>query len=156
MNESSQEITQLLAAWSQGEEVARTELLPLVYGELRRIAPSYLRRHAPGNTWQTTPVIHEAYLRLSNQPERDWHGRKHFYALAAKIMRDILVDYARQRDQLKRDRVASKAAVKPAQRRTAAMFAERLAHRILGRARQCTTRHLDNDGGGQRRRRGHE
>jgi RNA polymerase sigma factor (TIGR02999 family) len=102
MNESPKEITQLLAAWSQGEEGALAELLPLVYGELRRIAHGYLRRHAPGNTWQTTAVIHETYLRLVKQPERAWDGRKHFYALAAKIMRDILVDYARQREQLKR------------------------------------------------------
>lgn len=102
MDAAPQEITQLLAAWGQGEEAALAQLMPLVYEELRRIAHSYLRRHTPGNTWQTTAVIHEAYLRLVKQPERDWHGRKHFYALAAKIMRDILVDYARQHDQLKR------------------------------------------------------
>lgn len=102
MDPAPREITQLLAAWSEGKEAALDELLPLVYDELRRIAHGYLRRHTPGNTWQTTAVIHEAYLRLVKYPEREWQGRQHFYALAAKMMRDLLVDYARQQTQLKR------------------------------------------------------
>lgn len=147
------EITQLLAAWGRGEEAALAELMPLVYEELRRIAHSYLRRHAPGNTWQTTAVIHEAYLRLVRQPEQAWSGRKHFYALAAKIMRDILVDYARQHEQLKRGGGAPvldlEAAATVAQERTAELVALDDALQELAKRdpRQCQVVELRYFGG---------
>lgn len=102
MEETPRDITQLLAAWSGGEETAFAELLPLVQAELRRLAHHYLRGERAGHVLQTTALVNEAYLRLIKQPDRDWEGRRHFYALSAKIMRDLLVDFARQREQVKR------------------------------------------------------
>jgi RNA polymerase sigma factor (TIGR02999 family) len=95
-------ITQLLIAWSEGNSQAVEGLLPLVYGELRRLAASYLRREPIGHTLQPTELVHEAYLRLIDQRRVHWRNRAHFYGIAAQIMRRILVDHARTRRAEKR------------------------------------------------------
>jgi RNA polymerase sigma factor (TIGR02999 family) len=97
-----QEITRLLVAWSDGDEQAFTVLMPLVYGELRRLASRRLGRERAGHTLQTTALVHEAYLRLVDQKEANWRNRAHFFAVAAQMMRRILVDYARSRNFAKR------------------------------------------------------
>jgi RNA polymerase sigma factor (TIGR02999 family) len=95
-------ITQLLNEWSDGDERALDRLTPLVYEELRQHAARYLRRERPGHTMQTTALINEAYLRLIDAKEVRWQGRGHFFAIAANLMRRILVDHARQRNAAKR------------------------------------------------------
>jgi len=95
-------ITQLLEQWSDGDERALDRLTPLVYDELRQQAARYLRRERPGHTMQTTALINEAYLRLIDTREVRWQGRAHFFAIAANLMRRILVDHARQRNAAKR------------------------------------------------------
>jgi RNA polymerase sigma factor (TIGR02999 family) len=102
LNPSSQEITHWLAAWSNGDPVAAEKLMPLVYSELHRIAKRYMERENPDHTLQTTALIHEAYLRLADQPEAHWQNRAHFFGFAAHVMRHILVDYARARLSLKK------------------------------------------------------
>src|SRR5919198_1140166 len=92
---SDQEITQLLIAWSQGEEAALDKIMPLVYDELRRIARHYMGRELPGHALQTTALVNEAYLRLIDAERVQWQNRAHFFAIAARLMRQILVDYAR-------------------------------------------------------------
>jgi RNA polymerase sigma factor (TIGR02999 family) len=98
------EITRLLAEWGQGNEAALHQLLPLVYGELRRLAFSYMRRERPDHTLQTTALVHEAYLRLVQQRNGQWETRAHFFAMAARVMRHILVDHARGVQRAKRGR----------------------------------------------------
>ncbi len=102
MTPSPQEISQLLVEWSNGDQAAHDKLMPLVYDELRRIAKRYMRRQHPSHTLQTTALIHEAYLRLVNQREAHWQNRTHFFAVAARVMRQILVDHARSRHSAKR------------------------------------------------------
>ena len=102
MSPSSHRISHLLHEWSAGEERALEELTPLVYEELRRQAARYLRRERRGHTLQTTALIHEAYLRLVDARDMQWQGRAHFFAIAANLMRRILVDHARRRDAHKR------------------------------------------------------
>lgn len=92
-----EEITRLLAASRDGNQDALNVLLPLVYGELRRIADGHLRRHAPGHTLQPTELIHEAWLRLAEAEQPQWESRLHFFAFTAAVMRNILVDHARAR-----------------------------------------------------------
>ncbi len=89
------EITHLLRRWGQGERAALDQLLPVVYKELRKVADSYLRRERPGHTLQPTALINEAYLRLVKQDFPEWQSRKHFFGVAARLMRQILVEYAR-------------------------------------------------------------
>src|SRR5215468_2847298 len=96
------EITQLLLAWSDGDEAAQEKLVPLVYGELRRLAKRYMARERGGNTLQTTALVNEAYLRLINTKDLRWQNRAHFFAVSANVMRRILVDLARERGNLKR------------------------------------------------------
>jgi RNA polymerase sigma factor (TIGR02999 family) len=96
------QITGLLRAWSGGDVAALNRLTPLVYTELRSLARRYLRRERPGNTLQTTGLVHEAYLRLVNAKDIDWHDRLHFFAVSAQMMRRILVDAARTRASAKR------------------------------------------------------
>jgi RNA polymerase sigma factor (TIGR02999 family) len=88
-------ITQLLEEVRQGEQAALAELLPLVYGELRRLAGHYLRGERPDHTLQATALVHEAYLQLVGQTSIEWQNRAHFFSVAAKVMRHILVDHAR-------------------------------------------------------------
>jgi RNA polymerase sigma-70 factor, ECF subfamily len=95
-------VTELLRAWSAGDPQAQDELLPLVYIELRRRAAGQLRRDRKGHTLQPTALVHEAYLRLLGQREVDWQSRMHFFALASRMMRRILVDHARARAAAKR------------------------------------------------------
>jgi RNA polymerase sigma factor (TIGR02999 family) len=101
MTPAPQEVTRLLIAWSNGDQAALDELLPLVYQELHRLAHRRLRRER-GHTLQTTALIHEAYLRLIEQKEAQWQNRAHFFAVAAQMMRRILVDHARARQSRKR------------------------------------------------------
>jgi|SRR5205085_5158874 len=98
---ASQNVTQLLHAWERGDEAARDELIPLVYDALRRIARHHLRGERAGHTLQTTALINEAYLKLVDQ-SIPWQSREHFFGIAARLMRQILVDYARARQRLKR------------------------------------------------------
>lgn len=92
--ESAGEVTHLLAAVAQGDRQALDEMLPLVYGELRRLADGYLREERPDHTLQPTALVHEAYLRLVNQRTVDWRNRAHFIGVAAQLMRRILVKHA--------------------------------------------------------------
>ena len=112
LNDVSQEsVTELLAAWSQGERTALENLLPLVERELRQIAHRYMRRERPGHTLQTTALVNEAYLRLVDQTRTRWQNRAHFFAVAAQIMRRILLNYARDRVASKRGSGAQKLAL---------------------------------------------
>jgi RNA polymerase sigma-70 factor, ECF subfamily len=96
------EITRLLAEWSKGNDAALDELLPLVYNELRRLASSYMRHERSNHTLQTTALVHEAYLRLVQPRNVTWETRTHFFAVAAQVMRHILVDHARGVQRAKR------------------------------------------------------
>jgi RNA polymerase sigma factor (TIGR02999 family) len=95
------EVTQLLREWSQGDQAAPEKLMPLVYAELRRMAHGYMAGQNRGHTLQTTALIHEAYLRLVDQSEKQWKNRSHFFAVAAQAMRHILVDFARSKQAKK-------------------------------------------------------
>ncbi len=96
------EVTQLLIAWSNGEEEALEKLVPLVYDELRRIARRYMKREPAGHTLQTTALVNEAYLRLIEQKGMKWQNRAHFFGISAQLMRRILVSMARARHADKR------------------------------------------------------
>ncbi len=98
----SHEVTRLLLAWSEGDQEALDRLMPLVYGELRRLAQSYMRRERDGHTLQTTALIHEAYIRMINAEQVRLESRTHFFAVASRLMRQILVDFARSRGYQKR------------------------------------------------------
>jgi RNA polymerase sigma factor (TIGR02999 family) len=93
---SPHDVTALLAGWSRGDRDALSQLLPLVYEELRGIAARQLGRERPGHTLQPTALVHEAYLRLVDQRKVDWQNRAHFFGVSAQIMRRILVDHARR------------------------------------------------------------
>jgi len=95
-------VTQLLVDWSNGNQAALDKLMPLVYGELHRLAHKYMRQERPGHTIQTSGLVNEAYLRLVDQREVHWQNRAHFYGIAAQLMRRILVDHARSRQYAKR------------------------------------------------------
>lgn len=99
---TTESVTDLLQAWAAGDQAALDELLPLVYDDLRRQARRYMRGQTPGHTLQTTALVHEAYLRLAGQSAVDWQSRAHFFGVAAKAMRSILVDHARARSAAKR------------------------------------------------------
>jgi RNA polymerase sigma factor (TIGR02999 family) len=94
------EISQLLRAWSQGDEAALESLTPLVYEELHRLAKYYMARERPGHILQTTALVNEAYLRLLKWEEVTWQNRAHFFGVSAHLMRRILVDFARKRIQV--------------------------------------------------------
>jgi RNA polymerase sigma factor (TIGR02999 family) len=89
-------VTRLLHEWSNGNQQAIEEMLPLIYDELRRLAHHFLYRERPGHTLQTTALVHEAYLKLINQRDARWQNRAHFFAIAAQAMRRILIDSARK------------------------------------------------------------
>jgi RNA polymerase sigma factor (TIGR02999 family) len=99
---ASNPVTELLARWGKGDLAARDALVPLVYDELRRIARRSLASRGSDHTLQPTALVHEAYLRLVRQESVDWHDRVHFFAAAAQMMRQILVDYARRAASAKR------------------------------------------------------
>ena len=102
MTPGSHEVTQLLLAWSAGDRGALDRLVPLVYAELHRLAKSYMRKERAGQTLQTTALIHEAYLRLIDANQVQWQNRAHFFGVAARVMRQILVAMARERGYQKR------------------------------------------------------
>ena len=99
---SPHRVTQLLREWTQGDDSALAELTPLVYEELRRLAHHYMEGERPNHTLQTTALVNEAYLRLADQTNPNWQSRAHFFAVAARAMRRILVSYARSNRAQKR------------------------------------------------------
>lgn len=99
---SASDVTALLRAWNDGDQAAADQLLVVVYRDLHRQAERYMRAQPPGHTLQATGLVHEAYLRLVNHQPAGWNGRGHFFAVAAKAMRSILVDHARARGAAKR------------------------------------------------------
>lgn len=102
MKPGPNEITKLLNDWSGGDQAALDRLMPLVYDELHRLAHQHMRREQRGHILQTSALINEAYLRLIDQPETRWENRSHFFGIAARIMRRVLVDEARKRNSAKR------------------------------------------------------
>lgn len=98
----NRDITKLLDAWSEGDSQALEELMPLVYDELHRMAKNYMHSQPSGHTLQTTALIHEAYLKLAGQKEKRFANRAHFFAVAARAMRHVLVNYANARRTRKR------------------------------------------------------
>lgn len=96
------QVSQLLEDWSEGNQAALEQLMPLVYRELRRLAHRYLNKERAGHTLQTTDLVHEAYVRLVDQRRVQWQNRAHFFGVAAELMRRILVDRARHRKRAKR------------------------------------------------------
>ena len=102
MTPDPSEVTQLLVAWSNGDSSARDALMPLVHDELRRLAHRYMGRERGNHTLQTSALVNEAYLRLIDQKDMHWQNRAHFFGIAARMMRRILVDYARKRGFAKR------------------------------------------------------
>jgi len=101
-------VTRILRAWGKGDQQALEKLMPVVYGELRRLAQHYLRRERPDHTLQATALVHEAYLRLVDQRAVTWQNRAHFFGVAAQLMRRILVDHARRHHAAKRGGTALK------------------------------------------------
>lgn len=97
MASSSRNVTELLRVWGRGDSSALDQLLPVVYDELRRQAARHLRRERGGHTLQPTALVHEAFLRLVNQKNVEWQNRAHFFGIAARLMRRVLVDHARER-----------------------------------------------------------
>ena len=95
-------VTALLGDWRRGDRTALSQLLPLVYAELRRVAARQLRSERADHTLQPTALVHEAYIRLVGQRHADWQDRAHFFGVAAQVMRRILVDHARRHDAVKR------------------------------------------------------
>src|SRR5215510_2481994 len=118
MTPSPQEVTQWLVAWSNGDSAALDRLIPLVHEELRRLANRYMRqerrRELHGVTLQTTALVNEAYLRLIDARKDQWESRAHFFAIAARLMRRILVDYARSRNREKRGGAAQRVSLEEA------------------------------------------
>jgi len=99
---STHDVTRLLGEWANGNQQALDRLTPLVYVELRQLAAHYLRQERPDHTLQPTALVHEAYLRLVDQQSPNWRDRSHFFGVAARLMRQILVDHARRRQAGKR------------------------------------------------------
>ncbi|MGH9755417.1 MAG: sigma-70 family RNA polymerase sigma factor [Blastocatellia bacterium] len=108
MTPSSQNVTQLLLDWRNGDREALDRLMPLVYEELRRIANYYMRNERQAHTLQTTALVNEAYLRLVDHENIEWQNRAHFFGVAAQAMRRILVDHARTRNYQKRGGAAQR------------------------------------------------
>ncbi len=96
------DVTQLLIAWTNGDQAARDQLMSVVYEELHRLARRYMRKESPGHTLQTSALVNEAFLRLIDQRNVHWQNRAHFFGIAAQMMRRILVDHARNRSSGKR------------------------------------------------------
>src|SRR5690348_6495271 len=96
------DVTVLLEAWRAGDRAALDRQIPVIYEDLRRIAARYMRTEHPGHTLQTTALVHEVYLRLMKEQDRTWEDRAHFFAVAAQMMRNLLVDHARAATRVKR------------------------------------------------------
>src|SRR5829696_4833615 len=116
---AAHELTQLLEAWSDGEEEALEQLAPLVHAELYRLAKRYMSRERPDHLLQTSALINEAYVRLIDWKAVRWQNRAHFFGVAAQIMRRILVDFARRRPRIDRDQEAVRMALDEAMTITA-------------------------------------
>ncbi|MEY2512312.1 MAG: hypothetical protein QOE26_3075 [Verrucomicrobiota bacterium] len=110
-HELPHDVTQILKDWSDGSEEASARLMPLVYDELRRLAREYLRRERSDHTLQATALVHEAYLRMVDEKGLNWKNRAHFYGIAARLMRRILVDHARAHNAGKRGGLEQKLAL---------------------------------------------
>jgi RNA polymerase sigma factor (TIGR02999 family) len=108
MEDGTSPASHLLRAWGRGDLQARDELVPVVYRELRRRAGAYLRRERPDHTLQPTALVHEAYVRLMGQERVAWQNRAHFFAMAAQMMRRVLIDHAREHQAAKRPGAAVK------------------------------------------------
>ena len=102
MEDRTGSVSRLLRAWGRGDLQARDELVPVVYRELRRRAGAYLRRERSDHTLQPTALVHEAYMRLTAQDRVAWQNRAHFFAIAAQMMRRVLIDHAREHQAAKR------------------------------------------------------
>ena len=111
MAETPTDVTQLLVAWSSGDQAALDALMPQVYDELRRLAHRYMGREQRGHTLQTTALVNEVYLKLVNERAMQWQTRAHFFAVAAQMIRNILVDYARTKHYAKRGGDAQRVAL---------------------------------------------
>lgn len=105
--EPSSAVTELLVRWRDGDREALETLMPLVYAELRRLAHHYLQQERSDHTLQSTALVHEAYLRLAGQNPPQWQNRAHFFGIAARVMRQILVEYARGHNAAKRGGVGA-------------------------------------------------
>jgi RNA polymerase sigma factor (TIGR02999 family) len=110
-HDSPHDVTQILKDWSEGSEDASARLMPLVYEELRRLAREYIRRERADHTLQATALVHEAYLRMVDEKTLTWKDRAHFYGIAARLMRRILVDHARAHNAAKRGGLEQKLAL---------------------------------------------
>jgi RNA polymerase sigma factor (TIGR02999 family) len=104
---TSHEVSELLGRWRGGDPEALESLIPLVYTELRKLARGYLRRERPNHTLQSAALVHEAYVRLANHASPNWQNRTHFFGVAARLMREILVEHARSRGAAKRGAAVS-------------------------------------------------
>lgn len=114
MPSSTSDVTRLLLRWSEGDASALDRLLPVIYGELRRIASSQLRRERPDHTLAPTALVHELYMRLVDQRRATWQHRAQFFGVAAQLMRRILVDHARERHADKRGGSATRVSLEAA------------------------------------------
>jgi RNA polymerase sigma factor (TIGR02999 family) len=123
----SHELTQLLISWGQGDQSAIDQLMPLVRTELRRLARNYMARENPGHTLQTSALINEAYIRLVDQQNVPWQNRNHFFAVAAQVMRHILIDHARAHLYAKRGGGAHKVSLDEVEASTSQRAVELLA-----------------------------
>ena len=127
MTRPSHQVTKLLKDWGAGDESVPDKLMPLVYDELRRLAHQYMRREKPGHTLQTSALVNEAYVRLVDQSKIQWESRAHFFGIAARLMRQILVDHARRQNFAKRGggaiRVSLNEATNVAQEQSASVMA---------------------------------
>jgi RNA polymerase sigma factor (TIGR02999 family) len=112
---SPEKMSQLLVEWGDGDKAALDKLIPLVYDELHRMAHHYMRGERPGHSLQTSAIINEAYLRLVDYRKMRWQNRAHFFAVAAQLMRRILVDHARSRNYAKRGQGACKVSLEEAE-----------------------------------------
>jgi RNA polymerase sigma factor (TIGR02999 family) len=101
-SKSPEAVTELLQAWSKGDQAAFDQLAPIVYAELRRLARRHMARERPDHTLQATALVHEAYMRLASFRDLHWKNRTHFFAISAQVMRRVLVDFARSRERRKR------------------------------------------------------
>jgi RNA polymerase sigma-70 factor, ECF subfamily len=124
---SRHDITRLLIAWSDGDRAALDQLIPIVYDHLRQLAGRYMRRERVGHTLQTTALVHEVYLRLIDQRQARFENRAHFFAIAAQLMRRIVVDHARTQQRAKRGGAAQRLSLDEAALLTPAQSAEVLA-----------------------------
>jgi RNA polymerase sigma-70 factor, ECF subfamily len=147
-------LTRLLRDWAHGDAQARDELIPIVYRTLHHLAAHYLRGEQRGHTLQPTALVHEAYMRLVEQRHDEWNSRNHFYAVAAQLMRQVLVDHARRRLSQKRgggaltvDLDAAKTASAPARSADLLALDEALEELARVDARKCQVLELRYFGG---------